>query len=59
MAADNTETLRQIAEKIDEIEELIQELYVNSAVKKNLVRELVAFQEEVEDTVDLTPTDWE
>lgn len=59
MARDNIEILRQIDDKVAEIEELVQELYTNNAVKNQLVRYLIEFQEEVEDSVDLQPTDWE
>lgn len=59
MARDNIEILRQIDDKVAEIEELVQELYTNTAVKNQLVRYLIEFQEEVEDSVDLQPTDWE
>lgn len=51
--------LRELDEKLDEVDALINQLYLNSTVKKKLSAKVYELWEEVEGAVDLTPTDWE
>ncbi len=51
--------LRELDSKLDEVDELINQLYLNPAVKKQLSARVYQLWEEVEGAVDLTPTDWE
>ena len=52
-------TLDQIQDKIEQIESLIQDLRLKSAVKNQLVRHLNDVLEEIEDAVEVQPTDWD
>jgi uncharacterized coiled-coil DUF342 family protein len=59
MASNYTlQLLEQIDSKLDEIEELIQKLPLNPAVREQLVNRVYDFWTEIEETVDLAPTDW-
>ncbi len=51
--------LNDLDEKLDEVEALIQQLPLNPAVKNQLSGRVYALWTEVEDSIDLTPTDWE
>jgi hypothetical protein len=53
------DTLAQIDNLLDDVDALIQQLYLNPAVKKQLSAKVYALWTEIEDVVDLTPTDWE
>ncbi len=53
------DSLRELDSKLDEVDELISQLYLNPAVKKQLSARVYQLWEEVEGAVDLTPTDWE
>lgn len=44
--------------KMDEVEELIQKLPLNSAVKAQLVNHVYEMWTEVEDAMEAAPTDW-
>ena len=51
--------LRELDDKLDEVDALINQLYLNPAVKKKLSAKVYELWEEVEGAIDLTPTDWE
>lgn len=53
------DTLRALDEKLDEVDELIHQLYLNPAVKKQLSAKVYDLWSEIEGAIDLTPTDWE
>jgi len=44
--------------KMDEVEELIQKLPLNPAVKAQLVNHVYEMWSEVEDAMEAAPTDW-
>jgi hypothetical protein len=51
--------LRELDDRLDEVDALINQLYLNPAVKKKLSAKVYELWEEVEGAIDLTPTDWE
>ena len=51
--------LREFDDRLDEVDALINQLYLNPAVKKKLSAKVYELWEEVEGAIDLTPTDWE
>ena len=60
MASNRTlEVLEEIDAKLDEVEELLHELPLNPAVRAQLVNRVYAMWTEIEETVDLAPTDWQ
>ena len=48
----------EVAEHVDALEELIQGMYVNEAVKDVLTQQLTDFHDAVIDANDVTPVDW-
>ena len=60
MASNYTlEVLEEIDEKLDEVEELLHKLPLNPAVRAQLINRVYEFWSEVEDCMDVAPTDWE
>jgi len=60
MASNYTlELLEEIDSKLDEVEELLQKLPLNPAVRAQLVNRVYDMWTEIEETVDLAPTDWQ
>lgn len=51
--------LREIDDKLDDVDALINQLYLNPAVKKQLSARVYALWIEIEDATELAPTDWE
>lgn len=51
--------LEELDAKLDELEELINRLPLKSAVKAQLVNNIYAMWEEIEDNMDMTPVDFE
>jgi hypothetical protein len=60
MAHDNqTEIIMdQIAEKVNDIEDLMLGLPIRANVKSQLLRQLDEFYQEVNDALELSPVDW-
>jgi hypothetical protein len=50
--------LEEIDQKLDEVEELLHKLPVNAGVRANLINRVYELWTEVEETMDLVPTDW-
>ena len=53
------EVLEQLDAKLDEVEELIRDLPLKDVVKDALVDRLYDMWTEIEDNLDMTPTDME
>jgi len=53
------EVLEQLDTKLDEVEELIRDLPLKDVVKDALVDRLYDMWTEIEDNLDMTPTDME
>jgi hypothetical protein len=51
--------LEELDAKLDELEELINRLPLKSAVKAQMVNNIYAMWEEIEDNMDMTPVDFE
>jgi hypothetical protein len=53
------EILEEIDAKLDKVEELLHKLPLNPAVRAQLVNRVYDMWTEIEETVDLAPTDWQ
>ena len=53
------DTLEQLDLKLDEVEELIRELPLRMSVKEAMVNKIYDMWSEIEDCLDVTPTDFE
>ena len=51
--------LEDIDTKLDEVEELLHKLPLNPAVRAQLINRVYEMWTEVEDAMDLAPTDWQ
>lgn len=52
------DVLEQIDTKLDELEELIQKLPLKPAIKANIVNQIYDMWTEIEEFIDVTPTDF-
>ena len=53
------EILEEIDAKLDDVEDLLHKLPLNPAVRAQLVNRVYDMWTEIEETVDLAPTDWQ
>ena len=53
------ETMQQLDETLDRVDELIMSLPLRTAVKHQLTKHIYTLYSEVESALDVTPVDWE